>query len=213
MTANERDDVLAPAQGAAPVANARKSGAVPVEVLLAAEARIRRQQRPRAGWGLSLPFIMLVVPVLAAGLVVAHFGSSRAAQIESATKSVQQQEVVLARRVEQTRTYRVELQQLGQDLAGHRTTLDAAVGKLRQSQAYDATGMARALRQRLPNRSEEECVAVTLIEAALREVRDPVANEDLSTRLQKEFRDTYHTASPRFGWKGLETTAAAPRGY
>jgi hypothetical protein len=189
------------------VANGRKSGPIPMEVLLAAEARLRGSAGRSVGLGVSVSFLVLVATVVAAGVAAARFGASHEAAVQSAQQSVQDGEVKLARRVDQTKAYRKQLHELGHDLAEQRCTLAAGVERLRQSPAYEATAMGRTLRGRLPGRSEEECVAVTLMEAAFHQVQDPMANEQLSARLGKEFQATYHRPSPPFGWKTLDTTA------
>jgi hypothetical protein len=111
----------------------------------------------------------------------------------------QTQESATFGRREETDAYRALVKRLGQDLAAGRSTLAEAVEQLGRSEALAAVNVMPVLRLRLENRSDAECLATVLIDAALPAETSPIATEQLAARLRAEFEATYRRPAPTFG--------------
>jgi hypothetical protein len=166
-------------------------------------------QPPAGDRGILGACVGVAAVVLCAVLATVGVHTIRASRAEAQEVRRAEQEESYRKTIADTAAYRKLLPSLGRDLAAGRCTLARAVEQLGRCEALKGTDTMEALRRRTPGRSDVECLATTLMEAALQAERDPQATELLASRLKAEFSATYGTPAPQFRWKTLVTGRAS----
>jgi hypothetical protein len=167
-------------------------------VLVVGLARVISRRRPRTG------DCVLSFACAALTLVVAYSTSlagvmnvcPRCRQVKEGSPA-EQTSLSLDAKLNRSREYRTLLVGLRDDLAARRCTLADAVNQLYQSEQGKDFYWRRALRLHYPGRTDEECLASSVLEVVRMTLPDDSPETArIETGLEAEFRATYGR-SPR----------------
>jgi hypothetical protein len=148
--------------------------------------------RPRAGGGiLTFACTATAFVVLYSCYLAFHAEGTTWAASEDAFVA-EQHGRLLDREMLRQKEYANLLARLSDELLAHRLTLRQAVAQLAQSQKARNPQWLAVLHRTYPGRSDEECLAIHLINHALCHVpRDPMARTRIANQLESEYQATY----------------------